>query len=292
MRQLTSVNALLFSLLISFCAVSAPSENLVARAESNDTQAQLLLGQEYLAENKIKQAHFWLLKSALNGNLEALSNMGSLYEGQENAAISSLSLAENWYQAGSEQSSEEADQGYSRVLEKQFNQRRAKQVSAIAILDKAADEALIQKAARLDSEESNRGNKISVEVIVISVLILLVVLFVTIRRFFRTRKQNKSADQSKKLAEKERKILTLQKSLNRTFDQLKKVQQQNQKQSKDQSFALACAVLGFTPKNVPDDKVLKARYKKLCRVYHPDAGGSDEDMRRLNTAVKILSSRK
>ena len=65
--------------------------------------------------------------------------------------------------------------------------------------------------------------------------------------------------------------------------------QKNQKQSQENHFALACALLGYRPGKLPDERALKARYKKLCRVYHPDADGSDEDMKRLNAAVKLVS---
>ncbi|WP_407702388.1 DnaJ domain-containing protein [Vibrio algarum] len=53
---------------------------------------------------------------------------------------------------------------------------------------------------------------------------------------------------------------------------------------------MACAVLGYNPSRLPSEKEIKLRYKKLCRVYHPDANGSDEEMKRLNGAVKVISS--
>jgi len=30
------------------------------------------------------------------------------------------------------------------------------------------------------------------------------------------------------------------------------------------------------------------RYKQLCKIYHPDLKGSDEEMKRLNSALKII----
>ncbi|MBC8235380.1 DnaJ domain-containing protein [bacterium] len=32
---------------------------------------------------------------------------------------------------------------------------------------------------------------------------------------------------------------------------------------------------------------LKSRYRELARIYHPDKGGSSEEMQQLNTAYRI-----
>jgi hypothetical protein len=48
------------------------------------------------------------------------------------------------------------------------------------------------------------------------------------------------------------------------------------------------ATLQVHPKAL--DVVIIKAYRELCKVYHPDAGGSVEQMRRLNEAFEVLSS--
>lgn len=63
--------------------------------------------------------------------------------------------------------------------------------------------------------------------------------------------------------------------------------QQNQQKTKPQEFKTeipAClTVLGFT--KVPVNKEdIRTRYKKLSKIYHPDAGGTEEEFQRINEA--------
>lgn len=48
------------------------------------------------------------------------------------------------------------------------------------------------------------------------------------------------------------------------------------------------ATLQVHPKAM--DVVIAKAYRELCKVYHPDAGGSVEQMRRLNEAYDVLSN--
>ncbi|WP_165862865.1 J domain-containing protein [Vibrio sinensis] len=52
----------------------------------------------------------------------------------------------------------------------------------------------------------------------------------------------------------------------------------------------ACAMFGFDAKLIPDQKEIKTRYKQLSKVYHPDRLGSQEEMKRLNQALKTIST--
>ncbi|MDN3683394.1 DnaJ domain-containing protein [Vibrio sinaloensis] len=53
-------------------------------------------------------------------------------------------------------------------------------------------------------------------------------------------------------------------------------------------MALACALFGYKPGAIPDNKQIKVRYKQLCKIYHPDLNGNEEDMKRLNAALKVI----
>jgi hypothetical protein len=47
------------------------------------------------------------------------------------------------------------------------------------------------------------------------------------------------------------------------------------------------AVMGFTPAEKVDTKEVKARYRSLSRSAHPDTGGSEKAMTRLNQAYDL-----
>ncbi|CSC93275.1 DnaJ domain [Vibrio cholerae] len=51
---------------------------------------------------------------------------------------------------------------------------------------------------------------------------------------------------------------------------------------------MAYALMGFHQNQRPDVKMIKLRYKQLSKIYHPDLHGSEEEMKRLNSAVKIV----
>lgn len=285
-------NFTILLLSASFAVFSAPSEQLIDDATSGNPQAQLELGRVYYGENKLKQAHFWYLHSVQNGNKQALAEIGKLFEDHANKPLDNLLMAENWYQLGNEQGVPEAEDGYSRVLEAQFNRRREKQVSSIAILDQAADEALTAEGSATNTSYSVNQNKISSDIAIFLAILVMLLIVVSSRRYFRTKKETKLGNYEKELTEKRRKIRSLQSHLNKAHEQLTKFQRHNQSQNRDQSYALACSMLGFNPNRVPDEKAIKLRYKKLSRVFHPDAGGSEDEMKRLNAAVKIVATYK
>ena len=51
----------------------------------------------------------------------------------------------------------------------------------------------------------------------------------------------------------------------------------------------ALHVLGLAPKSTPDLGVLRARFRMLAAIHHPDSGyGSHERMSQLNSAIELL----
>lgn len=276
------------SLLHSAFLPAATTEQLIIQANQQDSTAQLSLGLEYQQQSNLQQAHYWLVKAAINGNSEALSALGALFEQDDNQPLPSLTQAENWYQLAEDAGIPEAGDAYARVLEKQFNLRQARQVSAINLLDQAADASIAINQSNPPEVPGNSSGKIYTEVIVITGVVLLILASLLIRKKRRKNQHNKQVNLSDALTNKDKQIRTLQSSLNKAFDQLKRQQYLQQKQAKEHSFTLACTLFGFNPRKLPDDKTIKIRYKKLCRVYHPDAHGSDEEMKRLNGAFKVI----
>lgn len=52
---------------------------------------------------------------------------------------------------------------------------------------------------------------------------------------------------------------------------------------------MACAVFGYSPEQIPNQTAIKRRFRQLSKIYHPDSGGADQEMKRLNQALKIIS---
>jgi hypothetical protein len=280
-------------------SVSGPSyaisiQALETKAHTNDTAAQLELARAYQSGEGIKasqsQALYWYSRAAITGNTEAQYGMGQLFEYWK--PTPALEQAAVWYQIAAENNYPEADSAYTHILELQFNQRRARQISSIQQLDQAYDE---NQAPAVPLVPPQKQNVIRTDVFTVLVVVLLAVLIFTGRRLLRNRKNSQLAalrshitelkQQVHQLSKKNR---TQQKQMGKIYSQLK----QDQRQEQQQKLAIAFALLGYTADRLPDNKALKVRYKKLCRIYHPDADGSDEEMKRLNEAVKLISSYK
>lgn len=316
-------NKLIYLLLLHCSFLFAqPDQELIAAAESNDQQAQLELGIAYQEESKPKQAHYWYLKSALLGNKKAAFYLGQLFELNSNPTTPNLTLAENWYLLGSELEDQEAELGYGRVLEQQFNQRRQKQVSSIVLLDQQLDQELdkeLETGSETQADPSSAtSSTLSLSQIQLLELAFFLFLFVSIFIFvwFKRKRRNSATDKSLAQAQlittQQKKIKQLQRHLSKAHQQLQQNQSQlddlKNKQAKSQAskrpspppssnsnsanskLDLACAIMGFESGSIPDKPTIKARYKKLSRIYHPDANGSDEEMKRLNAAAKYLNS--
>jgi len=278
---------LLLSLFISPLLLAQSNDELIEKAKGNDVAAQLKLANIYEAENKVKQAHFWYITAAIKGEPSALAALGRLFESQKDHSINPLNFAENWYLLSLENNNPDAEEAYSRVLEALFNQRRAKQVSSITVLDEAIDLDIIDGKSPVPSSPTS-DKKIGIDVIVISLVILVMIIFVSVRRVLRQRKRSANNKIELTVSEQAQKIKSLNRHLSKAHDQIKRQQQINQINATEQNLTIACAILGYKPSQIPSEKDLKLRYKKLSRIYHPDTSGSDEEMKRLNASIKIV----
>lgn len=276
--------------LVSSTVLAQPSKELIEQAEDNQLEAQIAVAQQYQSENKFKQAHYWYLKAALQGDSKALQSLGQLYE-QQKQPINPLNVSENWYQLAIDAGNSDAEDGYSRVLEALFNQQRAKQVSSIALLDQHIDQDITTDSNKSSTTvKPEKSRLVEPEIIIISSILLVVVFAVALRRKMRSHKQSNLSKLEKTIAQQSKKIRSLQLHLNKAHLQLKRNQQIEKTVSNDNKLVTACAVLGYVPNRIPDEKQIKLRYKMLSRIYHPDTHGSDEEMKRLNSAIKIVIS--
>lgn len=263
-------------------------------SERNQPQAMHQLAKMYLQghgiETNTAEGIYWLTKLATRGNPEAQFELGKQYQTLKNSPTSQQ-MTEIWFRTAAE-SLPEAEQAYTQILQDKFNQQRAKQVSAIDQLDnEATDQQETSPApSRLDLDKLNW-----VYVVILGSLALLTLIASLYQRQKRHKKEANALDQlteqqqlEQKLADNIAVIKKQKRQLEVLYQELKRSQKNQANSNQDQKFQLACAVFGYHPSQVPDEKAIKVRYKQLSKIYHPDMKGSDEEMKRLNGALKTI----
>ncbi|MDN3610176.1 hypothetical protein ACODM8_09030 [Vibrio ostreicida] len=249
---------------------------------------------------------YWLTRFALTGSPQAQLNLGKVLESLSEPS-NHLDFAEVWYRIASDQS-EEAQRAYASVLEKKFNAQRAKQVSSVGQLDMVFDDSTIELSpiAKSKAGPRKRANNVIYWLLISSIVLLILMFWMarTLRRLKADTKlsQNDLASDKRRLESqlKEKNVLLKQqkKQLETLYRQFKKIQgshttsnsktQQPTAAAVDQNLSHACSLFGFKIETIPAEKQIKVRYKQLCKIYHPDLKGSDEEMKRLNRALKII----
>lgn len=257
-------------------------------------QAMHQLAKMYLqgqgTEINTAEGIYWLTKLATQGDAKAQFDLGKQYQALKNA-LTSQQMAEIWFRTAAE-SLPEAEQAYTQILEDKFNQQRAKQVSAIDQLDNEAtdQQETSPVPSRLDLDKLNW-----VYVVILASIALLMLMTSLYQRQKRHKKETNALDQlteqqqlEQKLADNIAVIKKQKRQLEVLYQELKRSQKNQANSNQDQKFQLACAVFGYHPSQVPDEKAIKVRYKQLSKIYHPDMKGSDEEMKRLNGALKTI----
>ncbi|WP_052879107.1 tetratricopeptide repeat protein [Vibrio coralliirubri] len=274
-------------------------------AENGNPNAQFRLGEWYLTGTGVEQSNKlaleWFIKAALQGNQRAPIEVAKLYESSlEQDLLQPLDKAQLWYEVAL-QDNPQAEDGYNRILEAQFNQQRAKQISSIEQLDDSIDSEIDTSqglSKHVQSNQASRSNLSSSNLIssdyligaVLAVLISIISIIATLV-ISRKRQALESGDSRQQqqsleaqLSSKDLTIKQQKRQLHTMFHELKK-----QKNSKGLShLQVACALFGYTPSSIPDQKSIKIRYKQLSKIYHPDGHGCDEEMKRLNNALKTI----
>ncbi|WGW01896.1 J domain-containing protein [Vibrio sp. YMD68] len=272
-------------------------------ASNNHTQAHFTLATYYLkgigTEPDLTQAVFWLTKLSTTGNVDAQLALATIYE-QTADQVENLDMAEIWYLVA-QPNSELAVEGYSRVLEAKFNQRKAQQVSSLDQLDIAFEPQ--QTDVNHTSDQTPVINHHTNPTYILIVLIIVAASIITFLYNRRRRAKSDHAtkatkatkaenDQKRRLIESNQAqaliIKQQKKQIETIYRQFKKLQQASPKNANDQKLNTACAMFGFTSTKLPDQKTIKVRYKQLSKLYHPDLRGTDDEMKRLNNALKII----
>ena len=254
-------------------------------AENGNADAQFRLAGLYLAGTDGKPynklALEWFIKAALQGNKRATVEIAKLYESSpELALLSPLDAAQLWYETALPDNPD-AEDGYNRVLEAQFNQQRAKQISSIEQLDEGIGSEIDNSQGLSQQIQSNRvqsnlsssnlfssnlfSSNLSGSDYMIGTALALLIVFVSIGSTLvisRKREILKSSDLGTQkqvletqLSEKKRTIKQQKRQLQTMFKELKK--QKGQKSSNN--LQLACALFGYTPSSIPNQKSIKVK---------------------------------
>lgn len=276
--------------------------HLQQAAEQGDSVAMEQLARHYLADtgtpSNSEQALRWLIKLATLGDTQAAIIIGKRYEQGEHFP-NPLTMAEFWYHSVAERDTT-AEEHYSRVLQKKFDQQRAKQISNITALENATHSPTLNEPLPNSSSSSSQvePTQRSISWVQIGLFSLFALLFgvALFALYFRinsrgvhSSSQSLQLDQNKQQLNEQAVLIKQQKrQLDTLYRELKRLQQQQNSQQQEQQLALACSCLGVNPQQLPDERRIKLRYKQLSKIYHPDTQGSDEEMKRLNESLQIV----
>ncbi|WP_217517765.1 J domain-containing protein [Vibrio metschnikovii] len=245
----------------------------------------------------VTQALLWYTKSATLGDVEAALAMGRLYQ-QGEYLPQSLLMAEIWYHSIADRHPL-GEQRYSELLQQRFNQRRANQLIALQNLEIQAQQDGLRNEdedkALQERQTQDHTMSLMSDFLFVLIGLLLIMGILSLYRSIKNKQQHQAEQlnmEQKEQIQQQAAIIKQQKrQLDKLYQEFKKQQHQQAHHQHDQTFSLACALLGFHPHRLPDEKIIKQRYKQLSKIYHPDLQGSEEEMKRLNGAMKIINQR-
>ena len=199
-------------------------------------------------------------------------------------------LLEAWYQLAALKNPQ-AEEAYNQFLEERFNQLRAKQVSEIVELDKTATHEEAQDISAFEQEQKAETTNIWYASGALGLSVLIGGFAFGYRRHNKKVEANiaHEASQSLQLQTQVKELQFANKQLKRQLEKVFKEFKKIKGQSDNQKLAIASATFGYTPQRIPDSKAVKLRYRQLSKLYHPDSRGSEDEMKRLNQAFKIIS---
>ncbi|MDF2152361.1 J domain-containing protein [Vibrio sp. CAU 1672] len=211
---------------------------------------------------------------------------------QHQQQVNNHDLIEAWYKFAAE-NNPQAETAYAIFLEQRFNQLRAKQVTEITELEQqqttenqqGTPQPPAQSAINSDWLYPSTG---------FAITMILAGSWFGFRRKADKRQNTVHQQQLTKEVQLETQVKELQftnrqlkRQLETVFQEFRKTQQQ----SDQHKLAIACAMFGYTPASIPEDKSVRLRYRQLSKLYHPDTRGSEEEMKRLNQAFNTITQK-
>lgn len=262
-------------------------------AEQGHQQAMQQLANAYQlglgTETDPAQALYWLTRLLISGDKDAALEIGQLYESLRHSPSPS-EMAELWYHSLADQNPQ-AEQRYAQILQKQFDQQRARQVASIEQLEDAINQTTERAQQSNQSTTEQQTHSLMNDYLFIVLSIAFLVGGLSVYRTVKKSRRNNSQRQhslSESLNQKDNLLKQQKRQLDTLYQQLKKLQHNQTRQAQEQKLTVACAMFGFQPHRLPEERQIKLRYKQLSKIYHPDMKGSEEEMKRLNGAMKVL----
>lgn len=261
-------------------------------AEQNHSAAMAQVANAFMTGQGIEkdalQTQYWLIKLALTGNPQASTTLARWYE-QHSTPISPLDLAEIWYRINASHDST-AEQGYARLLEQKFNQQRERQLNNIEQLDKLIDQDLNHPSLlpTSKSEQAITSDWLLPMLITLITLLAIIVVRMVWHRVYKTTVYEAGLNYNDKWKEQQFIIKRQKQQLDHLYQECKRLQQSQNVDFEGHKIAIAYSLMGFHHNQPLDVKTIKLRYKQLSKIYHPDLHGSEEEMKRLNSAVKVV----
>ncbi|HHX8465740.1 TPA: J domain-containing protein [Vibrio diabolicus] len=239
-------------------------------------------------EKNETQALYWLTSIALNDPTDRGFLLANFIQRNQDKVTTSQ-LTEALYQMAS-QHNPAAEQAYNQLLEQRFNQLRAKQVSQIKSLDKKAEQTQEEKSTTIAKPNVEYSQFLWL-IWLAAILIISGLSFLVIKKHKQNRKalETKEENQNQRMAAKVKELEFTNKQLKRQLEKVFKEFKKSKTQAENHKLSVACAMFGYTPQHIPDLQAIKLRYRQLSKLYHPDTRGSEEEMKRLNHAFKLVS---
>ena len=263
-----------------------PAQNPLDRELTDATPKQL----------DTKQALFNAVSTALNNPSDRGMLLADLLH-HHSHTITLADLTDTFYQFAA-QNNPQAEQSYHQFLQQRFDELRAKQLADIAQLNEQAIQKEkshpVQPPLAIQADSAKKKSA-TVDLIDISLLGMVLLLLLSVIVVFKTRQRHLKAaaasDQISPLVLQNEQLKALIRQLKYKFEKLFKEYNKLKLQQEQQELAVACAVFGYSPEQIPNQTAIKRRFRQLSKIYHPDSGGSDQEMKRLNQALKIISQR-
>ncbi|MBY6196571.1 J domain-containing protein [Vibrio hangzhouensis] len=221
------------------------------------------------------------------GEHSTYSKIARLYQSHD-IQIANEDQAVLWYSLAKDLSPE-YDSAYAQALQKQFDAQQLRQIQALEQQEQAASTSSHPLTTRNIRQEPSNSNWI----LHLSYLLALLTILVGATIMFRTH-QRRSTEDPRHLIELQQKLSQQQQLIKKLYKQLSGSRESMRPvvPSKADNTALSDAYqrFGFSPVQTHNltPKLVKMRYKQLCRIYHPDAQGSDEEMKLLNLAFEVI----
>jgi TPR repeat protein len=248
-----------------------------------------------VSKNPSKAALVYTQLAAL-GDQTAYGKLAKLYE-SDSVVFSALDNAVLWYALASEYDQSYLA-GYDHVLQMQFDRRQAKQMAELHQRERADTIVVTPVALQPTPKPENHFGLVGYLTTITVTVLFGCALFALRKKGYRLTFSRLPQDPTELYQDQADIIARQKKQLLTLYQQLKK---QKSLQDSAPSYirypvgTLAEAYLrfGFSQAQIHNltPAQVKARYKQLSRIYHPDTRGSDEEMKQLNSALKTILDR-